>query len=83
MGSTDTTGNPRLPKGIETFNEQLAKELAQGGLEPISATEIASDAPESHPMVKPYVQSDEVRSLMMEPKQLRFDTNGGRRQVAI
>jgi hypothetical protein len=45
MHRTDAAGKPLLPKGIEIFNEQLGKELAQGGLEPVAVSEIDSDAP--------------------------------------
>lgn len=81
MHRTDATGKPLLPKGIESFNEQLAKELAQGGLEPIAASEIASDAPESDAVIQTYGQSEEARALMVEAKQLRFDANGERRKL--
>jgi hypothetical protein len=81
MHRTDATGTPLLPKGIESFNEQLAKELAQGGLEPIAASEIASDAPEVGAVIQPYGQSEEARALMVEAKQLRFDANGERRKL--
>ena len=81
MHRTDATGKPLLPAGIESFNEQLAKELAQGGLEPITASEIASDAPEVDVVIQPYGQSEEARALMAEAKQLRFDANGERRKL--
>ena len=81
MHRTDATGKPLLPKGIESFNEQLGKELAQGGLEPVAASEIASDAPETDAVIQRYGQSDEARALMVEAKQLRFDANGERRKL--
>lgn len=81
MHRTDATGKPLLPKGIESFNEQLSKELAQGGMEPIAPSEIASDAPESGAVSQPYGQSKEARALIVEAKQLRFDANGERRKL--
>jgi hypothetical protein len=81
MHRTDATGKPLLPEGIERFNEQLGKELAQGGLEPVAASEIASDAPESDAVIQRYGQSNEARALLVEAKQLRFDANGERRKL--
>lgn len=81
MHRTDANGKPLLPKGIESFNEQLAKELARSGLDPIAANEIASDVPEVDAVIQPYGQSEEARALMMEAKQLRFDANGERRKL--
>jgi hypothetical protein len=80
MHRTDASGKPLLPKGIEIFNEQLGKELAQGGLEPVAASEIVSNAPESDAVIQRYGQSDEARALMVEAKQLGF-ANGERRKL--
>jgi hypothetical protein len=75
----DEAGKPQLPRGIVSFNQQLAAELDHAGIEPISASELGPRPPASPAEVHLYGQSSEAHERMTAAKQLRFDANGAER----